>query len=197
VSHTPPIRTAFLDRDGVLVEDIDWLSRPEQIRVLPGVPEALVRLAQAGFQLVVVTNQPIVARGLLSEEQLQSLHLTLAEQLAAAGAPLLTRFYYCPHHPKATLPAYRLDCDCRKPKPGLLLRAARDFSLDLAASFMVGDRMSDIAAGAAAGCRTILVQTGKHLAPPIQTSTPLDPLLQPDWTCADLPAATQWILNQP
>jgi D-glycero-D-manno-heptose 1,7-bisphosphate phosphatase len=197
VNNPAPPRTVFLDRDGVLVEDIDWLSLPEQIRILPGVPEALRRLAEAGFRLVVVTNQPIVARGLLTEEQLQSLHLTLAEKLTAAGAPLLRHFYYCPHHPKATLPAYRLDCDCRKPKPGLLLCAAKDLGLDLGASFIVGDRMSDIAAGAAAGCRTILVQTGKHLAPPIQTSTPLDPLLKPDWTCADLPAAAHWILNQP
>ena len=195
MNQLTPQRTAFLDRDGVLVEDIDWLSHPDQIRIFPGVPEALVRLVQAGFQLIVVTNQPIVARGLITEEQLQTIHLALAEKLAAAGAPLLTHIYYCPHHPKATLPAYRLDCLCRKPKPGLLLRAATDLGLDPAAGFMVGDRMSDIAAGAAAGCRTILVQTGKHLEAPIQTSTPVDPLLKPDWTCADLPAAVQWIID--
>ena len=196
-SPSNPIRAAFLDRDGVLIEDVDWLTRPSQIRVLPGVPQALRRLAQAGFRLIVVTNQPIVARGLATEAQVEMLHADIAAQLAAGGAPPLDRFYFCPHHPNATLPAYRLICDCRKPRPGLLRRAAEDFALDLRASFLVGDRITDIAAGAAAGCRTVLVQTGKHRAPPIHTPEPLDPSLKPDWTCADLPAAAEWILNNP
>jgi D-glycero-D-manno-heptose 1,7-bisphosphate phosphatase len=190
-------RAAFLDRDGVIIEDVDWLIQPGQIRVLPGVPQALRRLAQAGFRLIVATNQPVVARGLATEAQLETLHAAVAAQLTAAGAPPLDRFYFCPHHPNATLPAYRVICDCRKPRPGLLLRAARDFRLDLRASFMIGDRPTDIAAGAAAGCRTILVQTGKHLLPPIQTADPMDPGLKPDWTCADLSAAAEWILNNP
>jgi D-glycero-D-manno-heptose 1,7-bisphosphate phosphatase len=196
---SPPslFRAAFLDRDGVLIEDVDWLIRPAQIRVLPGVPQALRRLAQAGFRLIVATNQPIVARGLATEADLEMLHAAIAAHLTAAGAPPLDRFYFCPHHPRATLPAYRLICDCRKPRPGLLLRAAADLGLDLRASFMVGDRPTDIAAGAAAGCRTVLVQTGKHLLPPIQTAEPMDPLLKPDWTCPNLPAAAEWILNNP
>ncbi len=189
-------RAVFLDRDGVIIEDVDWLIQPGQIRVLPGVPQALRRLARAGFRLIVATNQPVVARGLATEAQLETLHAAMAAQLTAAGAPPLDRFYFCPHHPNATLPAYRVICDCRKPRPGLLLRAARDFRLDLPASFMIGDRPTDIAAGAAAGCRTILVQTGKHLQPPIQTADPMDPSLKPDWTCADLSAAAEWILNQ-
>jgi D-glycero-D-manno-heptose 1,7-bisphosphate phosphatase len=189
-------RAAFLDRDGVLIEDVDWLLRPGQIRVLAGVPQALRRFAQAGFRLIVATNQPIVARGLATEAEVDALHAALAAKLTAAGAPPLDRFYFCPHHPNATLPAYRVICDCRKPRPGLLLRAARDFNLDLPASFMIGDRPTDIAAGAAAGCRTVLVQTGKHLLPPIQTADSMNPLLKPDWTCADLPAAAEWILNQ-
>jgi D-glycero-D-manno-heptose 1,7-bisphosphate phosphatase len=190
-------RAVFLDRDGVIVEDVDWLIQPSQIRVLSGVPQALLRLARAGFRLIVATNQPVVARGLVTEAQLETLHVAMAARLTAAGAPPLDRFYSCPHHPNATLPAYRVICDCRKPRPGLLLRAARDFRLDLRASFMIGDRPTDIAAGAAAGCRTLLVQTGKHLLPPIQTAEPLDPDLKPDWTCADLPAAAEWILNNP
>lgn len=193
--HQNQIRAVFLDRDGVLIEDVDWLTRPGQIRILPGVPQALRRLAGAGFRLVVVTNQPIIARGLLAEAELEVLHAAIAAQLAGAGAPPLDRFYYCPHHPRATLPAYRVNCECRKPRPGLLLRAAEELGLNLRASFMIGDRMSDIAAGAAAGCRAVLVQTGKHREPPIQTAEPPDPLLKPDWTCADLSAAAQWVLN--
>ena len=180
----------------MIIEDVDWLTQPGQIRILPGVPQALRRLARAGFRLVVATNQPVIARGLLAEAELEILHAAIAAQLAGAGAPPLDRFYFCPHHPKATLPAYRVNCDCRKPRPGLLLRAAEELGLNLRASFMIGDRMSDIAAGAAAGCRAVLVQTGKHREPPIQTAEPPDPLLKPDWTCADLSAAAQWILNQ-
>jgi D-glycero-D-manno-heptose 1,7-bisphosphate phosphatase len=89
-----------------------------------------------------------------------------------------------------------VDCDCRKPKPGLLLKAARELNLDLRASFLVGDRITDIIAGAKAGCRTVQVQTGKHLEKPIETSEPLDTTIQPDHVCADLPAAVEWILKQ-
>jgi D-glycero-D-manno-heptose 1,7-bisphosphate phosphatase len=194
-SPSKQIRAVFLDRDGVLIEDVDWLTRPEQIRVLPGVPQALRGLAQAGFRLIVVTNQPIIARGMATEAELATLHAAIAGQLAGGGAPLLDRFYYCPHHPRATLPAYRVVCECRKPRPGMLLRAAKELDLDLRASFMVGDRITDIAAGAAAGCRTVMVQTGKHLEPTIHTTEPIDPSLKPDWTCADLPAAAEWILK--
>lgn len=186
----------FLDRDGVLVEDVGLLTRAEELRVLPGVPAALSRLRQAGFALVVITNQPVVARGLARESDVQAVHHSLEASLLAAGAPRLDAWYYCPHHPKAEVLAYRVICDCRKPRPGMLRQAARDLGLDLAASFMVGDRITDIAAGASAGCRTVLVETGKHTAAPITLVEPLDPNLAPDHACADLPAATDWILGQ-
>jgi D-glycero-D-manno-heptose 1,7-bisphosphate phosphatase len=173
---TKPLRPAvFLDRDGVLIEDIDQLVRSEDLRVLPDVPAALERLHWAGFLLLVVTNQPIVARGLITENRLRTIHEDLDRMLQNAGAPPIDGFFFCPHHPRANLAAYRLDCPCRKPRPGLLLDAAREHDVTLAASFMVGDRLSDIAAGARAGCRTILVETGRHLDPPIQTSDPWDP----------------------
>ena len=195
-SNKPELNPAiFLDRDGVLVEDVDLLVDKTKIRILAGVATGLQSLKQTGYKLIVVSNQPVVARGLLDEPGVLALQEEVNRCLTAAGGPNLDAFYFCPHHPNATLPAYRLDCDCRKPKPGLLLRAAREHGLDLSRSFMIGDRITDIIAGSRAGCRTILVKTGKHLAPPIQTSDPLDTSLQPNFTCLDLPAATRWILE--
>jgi D-glycero-D-manno-heptose 1,7-bisphosphate phosphatase len=184
----------FLDRDGVLIEDVDLLTRAEGMQILAGVPSALSRLTQAAYQLIVVTNQPVIARGLLTEAELEALHGKLQSELARLGAPSMTAFFYCPHHPQATLEAYRQDCLCRKPRPGMLLEAARRHQIDLSSSFMVGDRITDIIAGARAGCRTILVQTGRHLAPPIATREPIDVNCKPDWTCAGLEAAADWIL---
>jgi D-glycero-D-manno-heptose 1,7-bisphosphate phosphatase len=104
----------FLDRDGVLIEDVDLVTSADQIRLL------LQSLRAAGFALVVVTNQPVVARGLATEEQVGEINAEIARRLAAQGAPGFDAFYFCPHHPRASLPQYRLDCDCRKPRPGLL-----------------------------------------------------------------------------
>lgn len=186
----------FLDRDGVLVEDCDLITRPEQFRVLPGVPEALARLHVAGFALVVVSNQAVVARGLATEMEVEQLNRHLEQVLVRAGAPQLERWYFCPHHPAATLPAYRVDCACRKPRPGMLERAARELGLDLKASFMVGDRWTDVAAGARAGCRTVLLETGQHLAPPIQTSEPIAVPLPPDAIRGGLREAAEWIIER-
>ena len=185
-----------MDRDGVLIEDVDLLTESTQIRPLPGVACALQRLKSAGFLLVVISNQAVVARGFTTEAGVAEINREIGRQLEGQGAPALDAFYFCPHHPKATVAAYRKDCDCRKPRPGLLRKAAGDLKIELSQSFMVGDRITDIAAGIAAGCRTILVQTGKHNAPAIQTSEALDPSLRADYECADLAAAAEWILAQ-
>jgi D-glycero-D-manno-heptose 1,7-bisphosphate phosphatase len=191
----PSAPAVFLDRDGVLIEDMELLTDSSQIRLLPGVAQALARLKEAGFALPVVSNQPVVARGLIDESGVAALQQEVEARLILDGAPALDGFYFCPHHPQATLPAYRQTCACRKPQPGLLLRAAADLGIDLAASFLVGDRPTDLIAGARAGCRTIWVETGKHLAPPIVTAEPLPPVL-PDHVCAGLPQAALWILAQ-
>jgi D-glycero-D-manno-heptose 1,7-bisphosphate phosphatase len=185
----------FLDRDGVLIEDVDWLTRVDQLRILPGVPVALKRLREAGFQLVVITNQAVVARGLASEADVEKINDHLDSLIQAAGAPPLDAIYFCPHHPNATLPAYRVVCDCRKPAPGMLVRAAREHDLALPSSFVVGDRLTDILAGVRAGCRTVLVQTGKHTEPLIETGETVSTPVHPDHTGADLPAAADWILS--
>jgi D-glycero-D-manno-heptose 1,7-bisphosphate phosphatase len=190
-------RAVFLDRDGVLVEDRGLVLEAAELRILPGVPEALDLLHRAGFALVVVSNQAVVARGLLSEQGLLDLQAALEARLGQLGAPSLDAFYHCPHHPSATLAEYRQDCPCRKPRPGLILQAARDLDLDLQASFMVGDRPTDIQAGKSAGCRTIWIQTGRHADTPIETNEPLDPEPLADHVCASLPEAVPWILGAP
>ena len=186
----------FLDRDGVLIKDVHLLTRAGDVRVLPGVPRALAELREAGFKLIVVSNQTVIARGLMDEVEMLKFQRHIGQLIELAGGPPLDAFYFCPHHPRATLPGYRRDCECRKPKPGLFLEAAREHAVDLRSSFAVGDRITDVIAGARAGCRTVQVETGKHLAPPIETGEPLDLTIEPNHTCADLPAAARWILEQ-
>lgn len=186
----------FLDRDGVLVEDIDLTADAERMRLIPGAADGMRALQRAGLHLVLVTNQTVVARGLATEKEVEGLHERLDSMLVAAGGPALDAAYFCPHHPEATLERYRAVCDCRKPRPGLLRRAASDHDLDLARSFLVGDRMTDIAAGAAAGCRTVLVESGRHEDPSIVTVEPLPDALRPDHVSPDLAAAAEWIVGE-
>jgi len=188
-------RAVFLDRDGVLIEDVHLLTRSDKIRILEGVPQALKKLKESGYLLIVVSNQTVISRGLMTEQEVKALQTQVERKLEESGAPPIGGFYFCPHHPNATILFYRKDCDCRKPRPGLLLHAAREFDIDLPGSFIVGDRITDIIAGARAGCRTILVQTGAHLAPPIETSSPLDTTISPDYICANLDEALRWILR--
>jgi len=184
----------LLDRDGVLIQDSGLVTRPEDLRVLAGVPEALMRLKAAGFALVVVSNQAVVARGLLGEAEVMALQRLLEQRLVEAGGPALDGFHFCPHHPRATLARYRVDCGCRKPRPGLLLQAAEKLGFDLGASYMVGDRPTDLLAGVRAGCRTVWIQSGQHLAAPIETSEPPEAAPLPDHVCASLTEAAAWIL---
>lgn len=171
------------------------MTRAADARVLPGVPGALARLSGAGFALVVVTNQAVVARGLLDESILRAVQTEIGEALIAQGAPTLDGFYYCPHHPSADRPEYRVHCACRKPNPGLLLKAAEDLDIDLEASYMVGDRPTDLIAGTRAGCRSIWVQSGRHDDPPIEITETRRELPQPAFVCGSLAEAAAWILE--
>ena len=188
-------RAVFLDRDGVLIEDAHLLTESDKIKILKGVPQSLQKLKESGYLLIVVSNQTVVSRGLMTEQEAKALQSQVERKLEERGAPPIDGFYFCPHHPNATILFYRKDCDCRKPRSGLLLRAAREYEIDLPSSFIVGDRITDIIAGARAGCRTILVQTGAHLAPPIETNVPLDTTIRPDYICANLDEAMRWILR--
>jgi D-glycero-D-manno-heptose 1,7-bisphosphate phosphatase len=149
----------FLDRDGVIIEDVNYLARPNQVRLIPGSAEAIAALNRAGWPIVVVTNQAGVARGYFPETAVTCVHRHMARELAAYGA-VIEAFYFCPHHPEAEIERYRIACACRKPSPGMLHRAADELGIDLERSWMIGDRISDLEAGAAAGARTILVRTG-------------------------------------
>lgn len=157
-------RAAFIDRDGVLNEERSFVYRREDFAFIPGSIEALQRLSRAGYRLVVVTNQSGIARGLYTEDDHAALTEHMRQGLGKEGVHL-DAVEYCPHLPDAPLPQYRVDCDCRKPKPGMLLRAIRALDLDAGSSFLVGDRISDVQAGRAAGIgQCFLVRTGYELS---------------------------------
>lgn len=148
----------FFDRDGTLINDPGYLNHPDQVQLLEGAAEALRELKALGYQMVVVSNQSGVAKGIVTEEMLEKIHERLRELLAAKGASL-DKIYYCPYHPDGVIDQYRKDSDWRKPKPGMLLAAAQEMDIDLAKSWMIGDTERDIEAGRSAGCRTILIST--------------------------------------
>jgi D-glycero-D-manno-heptose 1,7-bisphosphate phosphatase len=149
----------FLDRDGTINDEVDFLRTPDQLRLLEGSAQAIRELNEGGWPVFVITNQSGIARGLLTERDLALVHTKLLADLKAHGASI-DAIYYCPHHADYGEPPYRQDCDCRKPKTGMLDRAAKEFQIDLKQSFVVGDRMFDIQAGNAVGARSILVLTG-------------------------------------
>lgn len=189
-----PRPAVFLDRDGVLVHDRGYLVSVDELDVMPGVPAAMRSLGDAGFRLVVVTNQAVIARGMIDEPALAAIHAALEARLRESGAPALDAVFACPHHPDAFVEAYRIACDCRKPRPGSLRRAAVEHGIDLAASFMVGDRPSDILAGKRAGCRTVLIDGPHRHDPAIIIGDPPEEA-EPDHVAADLSAAAAWILS--
>ncbi len=160
----PLRRAVFLDRDGTLLDEVGYLARPEDLRLLPRAALGVARLNRAGIPVVVVTNQSGIARGLFGEAELAAVHARLHEVLAREGARL-EAILHCPHHPEEGLPPLRRACECRKPAPGLLLQAARLHGLDLASSWTIGDSQRDLEAGRRAGVPgRVLVLTGKGRA---------------------------------
>jgi D-glycero-D-manno-heptose 1,7-bisphosphate phosphatase len=152
-------RAVFIDRDGTISEEVGYVNHVSRYRVFPFAAEAVRALNEAGWLAVLVTNQAGVARGYFAEEMIGAVHGVLAAELERGGARL-DAVYYCPHHPSVGEPPYRLDCDCRKPRPGLIRRAAAELDLDLARCWMVGDRYSDTELARNAGVRAAFVLTG-------------------------------------
>lgn len=179
-------RAVLLDRDGVINEERDYVHRIDDFVLLPGVVPALQNLQAAGWALVVVTNQGGIGKGLYTESDMNALHAHLRALLAAQGVRL-DGIYHCPHHPQGLGALRRADCDCRKPRPGLLLQAARELGLDLAASVLVGDKRSDIDAARAAGAGWALLVRSGHGVPDADVAAA-------DACLADLAEAAQWVL---
>ncbi len=180
----------FLDRDGTLIEDVGYLDDLSRIAIFPWTIDALRALNRAGLPVVVVTNQSGIARKYFSEAFVQETHRALDARLAQGGVRV-DAYYYCPHHPDGKLPDYARECDCRKPRPGLIDRAARDLHLDPARSFVVGDTWLDIGLARAVGARGVLVRTGAGAA--ATASPPGD--LSADAVVDNLAAAASWILT--
>lgn len=168
-------QAVLLDRDGVLVEDIGYLGTPDQLRILPRVPEAL-RLLAPHFRLVVVTNQSGIARGKFSQDDLLTVHRELARCFGEEGITI-EAYYYCPHHIRfGVVSEFTIECECRKPEPGMLQRASIDLGLDLSSSYMIGDNVTDLEAGRAAGTKAIIV--GENVGDCPEWATAAEDLLE-------------------
>lgn len=188
-----PHIAVFLDRDNTIIDDPGYLADPKGVHLLPGVADALKRLARSSWRLVVVTNQSGVARGLLTEQTLGEVHAEIQRQLAEHGAKL-DAIYYCPFLPDAAVEDYARDSEERKPRPGMLLRAARELDLDLSASWMIGDGARDVEAGQRAGCRTIRIRHGDKA--PHGEDADADEGVQADFTVRNLNEAADVVLRE-
>lgn len=184
----PGDRAVFLDKDGTVIDDVPYNVDPALIRLASGAPEGLRALYDAGFRLIVVSNQSGVARGLFPEDALGPVRTRIEELLAEAGV-ILSGFSYCPHHPYGSVSRYAMSCGCRKPRPGMLLDAARAMGLDLGRSWLVGDILDDVEAGRLAGCKTVLIDNGN------ETEWDLTPGRRPHYRAADLSEAARMILG--
>lgn len=177
----------FIDRDGTINEEVGYLSEADKLSLLPGAAEAIRRLNETGLEVIVVTNQAGVARGYFNEDSVREVNRRLVKELADENAHV-SAIYYCPHHPD--FPSVGCEtCSCRKPQPGMLLLAARDYGIDLSCSFMIGDTGKDVETGKNAGCKSILVLTGYGR----EEKDKLE--VEPDYIAEDLMAAVDWILS--
>ena len=176
-----PQRAIFLDRDGTINRHIGFLRKPEELELLLGAAEAVKLINQSGYLAIVITNQPVIARGEVTVSGLEQIHIKLETLLGREGA-YIDGLYYCPHHPdkgfEGEVPELKFNCECRKPKPGLILRAAKDFNIDVSQSWMIGDGKNDIGAGKNAGCRTALIASTEELGQDITADSLLEAVEQ-------------------
>jgi D-glycero-D-manno-heptose 1,7-bisphosphate phosphatase len=186
-------QAVFIDRDGTLNEEVGYITDPSQFRLYDYAAEAVRRLHEAGWRVIVLTNQSGVARGYFTEDFLRGIHMKMEESLRLQGARI-DAIYYCAHHPEFGPPAYRLDCDCRKPKTGLIERAAADFDLSLRECFVIGDRYRDVEMGQAVGARSVLVMTG-HGRKEYEAEH-RDWPRQPEHVAENLLSAVEWVLGR-
>lgn len=185
----PTARAVFLDKDGTLIDNVPYNAAPDRIRLADGAGDALRSLRRAGFRLFVVSNQSGIARGLIAEEAMVTMQAHIALLLQRDGVAL-DGFFYCPHWPQGQVARFSVHCDCRKPAPGMLLRAAREHAIALTDSWMVGDILDDVEAGRRAGCRTVLIDNGN------ETDWTEGPLRRPHWQVRDLRQAATLITQR-
>jgi len=190
---TTLFRAILVDRDGTLITEKNFLSDIEQVEIVPGAPEALKIFKDLHFKVIVVSNQSGVARGYFSEEKVREINKYIQEVFRKYGV-IIDDFYFCPHHPQGTLPQYRKECNCRKPKPGLALKAARQHNLDLKKSVVIGDKISDIQFGKNIGAKTILVKTG-YGEETLRTLANSPSLPTPDYVATNILDAAHFIQN--
>jgi D-glycero-D-manno-heptose 1,7-bisphosphate phosphatase len=181
-------RAVFLDRDGTIIEDAGYIGEISGIKFLPMVGEAIKLLNESGFKVIITTNQAGVARGYFTEEAVREVNRYIEETLAQQGA-LIDRTYYCPHHTEGVVKEYRKECHWRKPNPGMIEAAAREFGIDLKDSFVIGDKLSDIEAGYRVECRTVLLTNQEAPEGGGETA------LTPDYIAADLYEAVKWLVS--
>ncbi|MEE9910668.1 MAG: HAD family hydrolase [Deltaproteobacteria bacterium] len=185
----------FLDRDGTINEEVGYLDRADKLRMIPAVFEAVRLINESGMKAVVVSNQAGIAKGYFSENFVRKINGLIQSALLEKGARI-DRFYFCPHHPTEGTDPYRKICDCRKPEPGLLHQAAADLDIDLARSYMIGDRLRDVETAHRAGAKGVLVMTGYGQdALKDAGQDPANELNQPDYTAHDILEAVHWILK--
>ncbi|MBI4464288.1 MAG: HAD family hydrolase [Acidobacteria bacterium] len=185
-------RAVFFDRDGTLNEEVGYVNHPDRFQIFPFAAQAVREAKEAGLLAIVVSNQSGVARGLFSESLVQKLHRRLAREIIRQGGKL-DAIFYCPHHPQGRVEKYRRDCTCRKPSSGLLEKAAADFGIHLASSFVVGDRYVDVAMAHRVGARSVLVLTGYGRGEweYFRKSWPQPP----DYVAKNVRDAVRWILR--
>jgi D-glycero-D-manno-heptose 1,7-bisphosphate phosphatase len=183
-------KAIFLDRDETLIKDPGYISSPDQVELLDGVPEALIKLRELGYKLIVVSNQSGVARGIVTEKVLEKIHDRLKQLLAEKDAHL-DRIYYCPYHPDGVVPKYRKESNNRKPNPGMLLTAAKDMDIDLEQSWCIGNSLRDVEAGKRTGCKTILIDSPSHQKQPESRTSKSD--VKPDFKGVNLREAVNII----
>jgi histidinol-phosphate phosphatase family protein len=182
-------RAVFLDKDGTLIEEVPYNVDPVRIRFAPGAVEGLRLLHGAGYLLIVISNQSGVARGYFSEAALEAVDVKLRSMFSEIGVSLAA-FYYCPHHPDGVTLLYAIRCSCRKPEPGMLIRAGREHDIDLERSWFVGDILNDAEAGNRAGCKTILIDNGN------ETEWTLTPQRVPNHTVVNFNEAARVIMSE-
>lgn len=181
-------KAVFLDKDGTLIPDIPFNVNIDLISLSPHTVEGLRLLQKSGYLIIVVTNQPGIAKGLYSDAEILAVEVELQQQLAKSGITL-SGFYYCPHSPTIIRSLFRANCSCRKPKPGMLFRAAREHNIDLRSSWMIGDILNDIEAGNMAGCKTILIHNGN------ETEWEMTAERTPDYMAKNINEAVYYVLE--